>query len=372
MGVRTIPGLLAVICAIGLAIAGMGWWSGEKPKQPMPKVVYCDIDELIKYHPAWNQAGFTELELTPINNWNRAMDIPALDLPTLVGKEPSVKSSTRKELQTRLEAKTLEELKRASDNLSISLERQLLERQRELEAEANASEAEARRESDQELANGLRVLSESRLHELVDASVKLAAAKAKLKAAGIDKTKAEQTIRDREISLAGLQAAMAADEQSLRNEIEAKVENAGNARREKISAELQRLRVQGDKRIDSYIRSGRERLSRDLNAEGSSRLEDISSGQPGLPSVGNGVTARAALARTRALSAFNTSSASIGQSDHYRKDLRARIKHEIEIEINRIACENGLTVTFDPGRNAEDKTEWFRARLPFEGMGKSS
>lgn len=374
MSVRAVNGSLGLICALGLAVVGVGWHAEERPQPLAQDEVYCDLDKLAHYHPAWEQfIQVSDPRALPRVGQTSGSDSTGIDAVNL--SLPNVRThieEKRAGLKSRLEERATEELGKVSDQLNASLQRQLTERRRDLESQANATDAEARRRSDQEFTQALRAIDEERRFERVDIAIKLAALKSQLavQACATDRVKA--AIQAKESDLDRVRAELAQEEENLRDDVARRLAGVRADQRNLIKERLAELERQELERMGDLLREQRERLHRDIRGDGAFEARNLRPLVKNLTYVGNGAAKRAIVARTAGEAGFSISAArsKTGVSE-FADGLRDRARSEVEAIVKRIARENGLKITFQPGSGTEDRTQWFRERLPYLTARKS-
>jgi hypothetical protein len=354
-----------------LAVAGFGWRSGEHCKPSDPELVFCNIDELTESHPAWNQLAEIKMLLAQprqIDNVRPAAP-PSVDV-SLSASEPTVLSEPRSALQARLVIRAQEETDRFGAQLNSAIDQQLSEKRQELESQVQASEAEERRHYEEDYAKTLRLLSEKQHFDRVDAAIKLAAIKSQL-SSGITPTERMKKIVDGcESTLCELQTNLAREQEALKQRTDSDLSQSIAEDRLAIERELTKLRNQEFSRVNGLIRSKNERLLSELHSDSGIKANLSPSGRRNLPVEGIGTTKIASKRLFKANSSFmRTADSSVAELKRFEQDLEVRIRTELEVNIRRIAVENGFKVTFTPDRKLNNKTDWFRSRLPFE-VGK--
>jgi hypothetical protein len=288
-------------------------------------------------------------------------------VPDLRGPEPG--SATRTALKASLERRTEEELAKISDQLNTSVARQLAEKRKELEARADASDAEAKRQAEQTIAQDLRALDEEHRYERVDEAIKLAALKAQLSVQGVSHDPIKAAIESKEKQLSSLSG----EEERLRQKAAAELEAARVQRRDATEKELADLQASESRRVAASVQSRREKLRKDLDGSGLDVLTGKYSGSLSVAPAGAGAASRAVRERLEAESAFIGSvSASSRNLADLRQSLRTRMNSELRAVVTRIARENGLEVTFRPDDRSQDRTDWFRTRLPYVTARRAS
>jgi len=352
---------------VGLALSGLGWYFEDRPKPPPVKKVFCDIQSLEHLHPAWSQVKQVDA-LTRESTPDRGLE--AIDFPRTASiaplPEPVTSTESREALKVRLEEKAQWEFDRINAQLSEALDRRLKERRQELEAEAAASEAEARRSSEQELAQSLRALSEEHKYDRVDAAIKLAALKAQLTATGIEPEKVQSAIKARELALEAVRSKLAQDENELRMNLDSSLAEAKQRHTEAIQEELDSIKSQEENRIASIISGRCDRFNEEL----SDYCVPYAAITPkeAIRSFTDDAGAKHRVVKTPSTAAFGLTVVAAdekGEQKAFSKALRDRIRAELRSVVNRIAREHGMEVTFQPSPDADDKTDWFRSRLPY-------
>ncbi|MEN6521680.1 MAG: hypothetical protein ABFD46_11100 [Armatimonadota bacterium] len=364
MNLRVLYGSLGVICIIALAIVGSGvYFESQRAPEAAKKQVFCNMDELEPCHPAWNQLVQVRemMSLTQRNVRFQKNSSVSRSIDSEL-RDPAVVSESRTSLQTKIEKKAQQEMKQISSHLEDALEKRLNERRQDLEAQAGAAEAEARRESEKELAVDLRALNEERQYERVDAAIKLYALKAQLVVDGLSLDEVKQAIASRENELNDIKSKLTQSEKDLVTKMAEKSLQAGEKRRKSIERELASIRNEETRRINDLIRKKSERLRYDLvnNSFGesgkhlaSSRTTAFDSDNTGWRYVSSGIVLKSSV------------NAGCNDSLDLEKSLHIRIRSELEAAVRRIARQNGLNVVFKNTGEVEDRTDWFRERLPY-------
>lgn len=371
MNLRVLYGSLGIVCVIILGIGGMGWKFEEEGRRhpPAPKQVFCDVEKLAPYHPAWGQLVQVRAMLSRSNQPGRLDDEAGTTVSRgLSGdwREPESVSESRAALQSKLEEKAREELSKIGSQLNQALDRRLVEKQQELDAEAKAAEAEARRSSEQQLATDLRALNEDQKFDQVDAAIKLSALKSQLGVDGLVSDKVKQAISERESELNGIKSKLAEREDELRLKIASQAAEAGEDLRRSAEKELAAIRDEESGRINGLLRSKNDRLRDDLEKNGFRAAQEALSNNGSAAAFYAGLEKKAAQARAAAASDF--SNAAINGVDDLvalERSLRVRIRTELEAVVKRTARQSNLQVVFENNRKAENRTDWFRERLPY-------
>ncbi len=367
MSHRIVTASIAALCGIGLAIAGVGWRSEERPLPRPATRVFCNVDALVKLHPAWGQYGQLNglpSQGLPPGDSVRTGDRASSFAPASTKNECA--GFYRSRLQSKLESRAGEELSRIRDGLNEALDLRVRERRRELVARAEAEQADARRGAEQSLAEDLRALDESRQCERVDAAIKLSALKAQLGAPGALGDNVKACIVTHEKSLAGVRAKLAQDEDALRRKTALGLQATHEARLAEINIELEQIRSQESKRIDERMREADAKLRGDIEADMLRGLEKRPAVKAAAVGSGVGAGGRRDIVSQAKLGYVSVAGSVKGSSG----GTRARMIAEIKAEVKRIARENGLEVTFSPARGAKDSTRWFGERLPY-AVGKA-
>lgn len=369
MSTKVVHGSLGVVCALGLAIVGVGWHAEERPKPPAPAQVYCDIDELMRYHPAWDQLvqvrGMLSYRDSGREERSGTAEVAPVEIPVPTASSAGG-SVTRAALQLRLEQRAQAELAKLGEQLDASLARQLNEKRRELEAGAQAREAEIGRESEFDFAKELRQTGEQREFERVDAAIKLAALKAQFSSPGVDTTRVKSAIDTKEKELSTVRDELAQREDDLRKKVSSRFASVAEENRRAIEQELAELQRRESVRIKSVVRGQRERLHNDLAGVGAFTVDMDQAFSNETAQVGYGAARKAKMMRSEGVSKFGSAEVSSSESlNGFAKRLRERTRTELESVVKRIARENGLSVTFHPTSGAMNKTQWFRERLPY-------
>jgi hypothetical protein len=275
-------------------------------------------------------------------------------------------------LEARLEQRAQDELTTIGEQLNTSLAGRLREKRRELDAQAEAGEADARRRSEQELARNLRALDEERRFEQVSAGIKLVALEAQLSAPGVNADLVKAAIEAKRTQIANAATRLASDEDDLSKKIEAELASAREQRRNATEQELAGLQDQASRRIADLIQRRRERLRQELDGNGLAAAGGVSAPRSEAVAAGSRSSNRTAKIRSAARLAFARPAASGGSLAGFEQTLRARVKAELEAETRRIARYHGFSITFQPEEGAQNRTEWFRERLPYVTVGKAS
>ena len=375
MNLRVLHGSLGIVCIITLIIGGVGWHFEREGRRQSPelKQVFCDVEKLAPYHPAWKQLVQVRAMLSRSNQPGR-FDETGITVSSgfnSVWREPESVSESRAELQSKLEEKAREELAKIGSQLNQALDRRLFERRQELDAEAKAAEAEARRSSERELAIDLRSLNEEHKFDWVDASIKLSALKSQLGTDGLASDRVKQAISEKEGELNGIISKLAEKEDELKLKIASRAAEAGEERRRAAEKELAAIRDEESGRISNLLKSKKERLRNDLEKSGFGAvcegLTDFGSTAVFIP----GSEKKTARAKVAAVSDFSNAAVNcVDGMVTLEKSLRARIRTELEAVVKRIARQNNLQVVFENNGKIEDKTDWFLGRLPYYLPGR--
>lgn len=367
MKLRALYGSLGVVCISALTIAGLGWYADvSRSPEPAQRQVFCNLDELASQHPAWDQL-LQVREMLP-ETTHRFTLLKGRGVQVSRGldedwREPTPISESRSSLQSKLEQKSQEEMSQIRSHLDEALERRLSERRQDLEARANAAEAEARRNSEQELAIDLRSLNEERQYERVDAAVKLSALKAQLGIDALARDEVEYSIASKESELNEIRSKLSKGEDDLRLMIESRAAQIGEDWRRSAEQELASIRDDETRRINDLLRNKCERLRYDLEGNGFGSIARNSN-------VGRTIASGGESAAKKAASAKIVTGISVkadGGDDRaaLEKSLSRRIHTELEAIVRRIARQSDFKVIFENTGEVEDRTDWFRERLPY-------
>jgi hypothetical protein len=283
-----------------------------------------------------------------------------------VSSHPVRKTEPRANLQARLENRTQQELSKISDQLCMALETQLSERRQELCEQLQSLDAEVRRQSEHDLAQKLRDLNEDEQLSRLNAAIKLNAMRSRLALEGgtADRLKSEIAAKEKELGEA--RSRLAKDAKDLSTKITSSVDGVCGTRRCEIDKELADTQAKERRRIEELVRSKSEQLRFEFKTDGLIRPVTYGSGPMEVASAGTEARTRAARERLVASRAFvNGADRSSKDLKLFRLRLKNRISIELESTVRRIARENGLQVTFAGAKNAENKTGWFRSRLPY-------
>ncbi|MEN6372787.1 MAG: hypothetical protein ABFD64_12340 [Armatimonadota bacterium] len=365
MNLRVLYGSLGVVCIIALTIAGFGWYiESQRAPEVAKKQVYCNLDELVSSHPAWKQLVLVrEMMLrnersVRFKNGNASLS-RGMDFEF---REPAVLSESRASLQSRLEKRSQQEMQLIRLQLENALEKRLNERRQDLEAQASAAEAEERRKSEQKLAVDLRALNEEQQYERVDTAIKLYALKAQLSVEGLSSDAVKQSIASRESEFDSIKAKLTQNENDLVSRMAAKSLKVGEERRKSAENELESIRDDETRRINDLIRKKRERFRYELvkNNFNDARMQLIGSCSTEYGRE-NAVVSCAPAELVLKYSAIKGGD----EASALEKSLRCRIHSELETVVRRIARQNGMNVVFKNTGEVEDRTDWFRERLPY-------
>ena len=360
MSSRVLTGTLIALCAMGLAVAGVGWHGEAGPRPSSPKQVYCDINKLVRYHPAWDQ--YVQLHGLP-SRPESSGDSVRTDVAGLGGSVSSTDAlpvTDIEELQARLAARTDEELSKISGKLYCSLDRRVAERRAELVDRAEAEEADARRKAEESLAAELRCVDEASQCELVDATIKLSALRAQLAVTGAPDDRIKQSMAARSKKLADLQTKLARDEENVRKKTAANLAAGHADRLSMIDRDMSDLKSQESRRIDERIGQMGQRLRLDARVQGTGYRVQVSEAPVSdLRTMKSGVVSRAKAEYAAAVGSVGGANAS------FRDGLKDRMFAEMKAAVSRIARENGIQVTFTPTAGRNDSTDWFKSHLPY-------
>lgn len=366
MSTKVIQCAFGLICALGVAVVGIGWRHEAPPRHATPQHVFCSIAELEKCHPAWTQyvqIGGLVSPASDVSQDSGQGSIAANGIYTSVHDQaPSVQSVTRAELQARLEQRAEKELADINDQLNASVQRQVSEKRQELEAQMSAKDAEERRNAEQALAETLRQLDELHRYERVDSAIKLAALKAQLSVRGIAQDSVRSAIAAKETEL----SALSHDEDALRRQASAQRDSSRVDRMKSTQQFLASLESRESKRVKNLILSRRETLHKELNGNGLGTAAISSSVAPDIVSYSGDAGSVAERMRVSGKADY-ASAASASKSDlvRQRQELRKRMDAELEAVVTRIARDNNLEVTFESNSKSKDMTAWFRHHLPY-------
>lgn len=365
MNGRLLTGVMGAFCAVGLAAAGIGWRGQEASVPPAHKVVYCNVQAMMKYHPAWEQ--YTQL-LRSRPSAVSAGDAVAVESGAAVSDLSRSVSlphpGLRSELRKQVEARGTEELAKYKGRMLEALDARLVTLKQDLVAAADAQDAVLVRDSEDRLAANIRRVAESQEYESVDSAVKLAALKAQLSAPGVSPT-VKSAIEVQEGRVKGLQVQLLRAEEGLRSKSESGLSAAKVARQAQIDAAVARVRDAELPVIEARVAGVESRLRRDMDSSVMSSVESrvFSRSSARLVRAGAGATEGPVVSRARMQ--YSSAAKSAQSIPGEAEELRSRMQAELVATVKRIARENGVEVTFFVQSGVKDSTDWFRSRLPY-------
>lgn len=357
-----------------MAAAGVGWRTIERPStQPANELVYCNIDQLKPSHPAWSQLARAGKLVLNTKVPDRVGLSETTDLSLYqVSIQPCEATNWRTSLQVRLQKKTQQELSKIRLQLCRSLEAELNEKRRELYEQSQLLDNEARKKTEKELAEQLRVLNEQDQFSSTNVAIKLQALKSRLTYGDSLEEELIPEIKAREDQLTQVRAKIETDEKNLKVKAITQLIEASSERRKSIDEALGETESQQTLRIEDLIKSKNDRLKSAFDEAHPIQPADYGSGPAGRESMGTSAASRAYAEREMACRAFSMGAGRSAEDlTRFRCMLDNRIKDELQSVVRRLARESGLKVTFTPEKKAEDRTDWFRSRLPYTATSQS-
>jgi hypothetical protein len=367
VSIRLIKGSIGAICAVGLAIAGIGWHSEDKPRVAAPKTVYCNVDRLLRYHPAWNQ--YVQLRGLPPRESSVgdsvSIDTPVDNAVSTRTESAQVVARDQSGLRAELEAKSQKELSQIGGKLRSALQARCDERRNELCADAKVKAENAKRQSDAAVAGALRAYDEQHQYDRLAAEMKLSALKAQASGFATSSARTKTALASAQAALDALRADRDRTEAQLRAQARESDLNVKAACQVEIDCQVAAVKNAELQRIDARIATAKSRVQQDLDGDMMSGEESRLASRPQTIGAGFGAGAKAGKVVAQAKSQYVTAVKCIAGSQDIQSGLRQRMRAEIAAAVNRIARENGLRVTFVPENGAKDSTYWFKQRLPF-------
>lgn len=316
------------------------------------QVVFVDKAELAKLHPSWQALGGMRAALARASGKLLSAD------GIMVSRSAA---SSRTELAARAAvkaSKALDELKaRKYEALRIRSEATKAQKMQSAEMDWKADV----RNIEESAAAEARVVDDRYSSELLNARLKAMAAAVASKVAGkdgsgMDRTVAEDTLKNTQGRLAAVGSADGLEKKAIAESATQKIDALKQASAKRVEEEVHAYELEQSKLIVDGIALAKDEIGHQMG--------------PGAMVIAESKLAEGAIAESSAGS--STMTGSVGDLQAAVIALRARIDRDVDVVVRQLAASNGMAVVFQRRKSAPDATRTFAGFIKKRGWNAYS